>query len=100
MQERVSAHYGDVLLQKSVVHVHLTFTLGPLDFKSENAGVFGKDVSLQFGQVQVLWWLALGLVVLVPDVVPASEELLLLVRDRDDDGSGAWIAKQVPMISS
>lgn len=100
MQEWVSAHYGDVLLQKSVVHVDLSFTLGPLDFKSENAGIFSKDVSLQFAKVQVFWWLALRFIVLVPDVVAAPEEFLLLVRDRNDDGGGACIAHKVPMISS
>lgn len=98
--EGVAAQHADVLLQEVAVFVGLPLALRPLDLEAEDARVLGEDVALQEGEVDVFGGFDDGLVVLVAHVVPAAEELLLLVGSRDDDRGGSCMAIGLPMISS
>lgn len=75
----VTTHDLQVLLEKSVVLVGIPFALGPLDLKPEDPGTFGEDVSMEVGKRDVLGGLDHIFVILITDVVAATEEFLFFV---------------------
>ena len=88
--ERITAQHVDILLKEVTVLVGLPLVLSPFDLETEDARVLSEDVSLQEGEVDVFWWFYYRLVVFIAHIVPAAEELLLLICSRDNDGSGSY----------